>query len=89
VGDVLTCRSGCGACCIAPSIASSFKGHPHGKIAGEPCVNLDLDTFNCSIWGQEEYPEFCHNFKPCSDVCGDSREEALQIITLLERSTKP
>jgi Fe-S-cluster containining protein len=27
----LACRPGCGACCIAPSIASPIPGMPQGK----------------------------------------------------------
>ncbi|HFY5777145.1 TPA: YkgJ family cysteine cluster protein, partial [Salmonella enterica subsp. enterica serovar Typhimurium] len=27
----MDCRSGCGACCIAPSISSPIPGMPYGK----------------------------------------------------------
>ncbi|MFA0698258.1 YkgJ family cysteine cluster protein, partial [Vibrio sp. 10N.222.49.C9] len=33
----MECRLYCGACCIAPSISSSFPLHPNGKNAGERC----------------------------------------------------
>ncbi|HNV09555.1 MAG TPA: YkgJ family cysteine cluster protein, partial [Dokdonella sp.] len=29
----MSCRSGCGACCIAPSISSPIPGMPNGKPA--------------------------------------------------------
>lgn len=29
---MLDCRSGCGACCIAPSISSPIPGMPDGNI---------------------------------------------------------
>ena len=89
MAEDLKCRSGCGGCCIAPSITSFIPGMPNGKASGEPCINLNLETYSCDIWGQEDYPEFCRDFKPCTDVCGESREDALQIITLLEKSTNP
>ncbi|HVK38365.1 MAG TPA: YkgJ family cysteine cluster protein, partial [Candidatus Kapabacteria bacterium] len=36
----MTCRDGCGACCIAPSITSPIPGMPDGKPAGVRCVQL-------------------------------------------------
>ena len=41
--EPLACRSGCGACCIAPSITSPLPGMPQGKPAGVPCINLDAE----------------------------------------------
>ena len=38
-----SCRSGCAACCIAPSISSPIPGMPHGKPAGVRCVQLTAD----------------------------------------------
>jgi Fe-S-cluster containining protein len=32
---VLACRSGCGACCIAPSISSAIPGMPQGKLVAD------------------------------------------------------
>ncbi|MFY8177903.1 MAG: YkgJ family cysteine cluster protein, partial [Limnohabitans sp.] len=45
------CRSGCGACCIAPSITSPLPGMPQGKPAGVPCVQL-LPDMRCAVFGQ-------------------------------------
>lgn len=83
----MDCRPGCGACCIAPSIRGPIPGMPEGKPAGVACVNLDLDSLRCRIWGQPDYPLACRQFAPEPEVCGNSREEALELITLLEEKT--
>lgn len=85
----MECRTGCGMCCIAPSIQQSIPGMPLGKKAGDYCYNLDPETLNCRIWGQDNYPDFCRGFQPERAFCGDNREEAEQILTFLEGSTKP
>ena len=76
--NTFECRPGCGACCIAPSISSPIPGMPEGKAAGVPCVNLDRE-FRCRIFQAPERPA----------VCGSCREEALAILTELERLTTP
>jgi hypothetical protein len=60
---------------------------PEGKPANTPCVNLDLESYSCKIWGQDNYPEFCRKFIACKSVCGDSRTQALELITTLEQAT--
>ena len=52
----LSCRMGCGACCIAPSISSPIPGMPQGKPAGVRCVQLTDDN-RCAIFGQPERPK--------------------------------
>lgn len=84
----MDCRPGCGACCIAPSIATPIPGMPHGKPAGMPCVQLD-DAFGCRLFGRPERPAFCCTLQPRSDMCGGSREEALSLLDLLEIATRP
>jgi len=84
----MDCRPGCGACCIAPSIATPFPGMPHGKPAGIPCVHLD-DGFGCRLFGRPERPAFCGTLQPEPDMCGHSREEALSLLDLLEAATRP
>jgi hypothetical protein len=84
----MECRSNCGACCIAPSIHTAIPNMPNGKKAGEYCNNLDPVTFQCSIWGKENYPKLCGNFQACSEICGESRDEALINITHLELATR-
>lgn len=83
----MECRPSCGACCIAPSINTPYYGMPNGKAAGEICVHLDHDRFHCAIWGTKHYPLTCQKFKPEPDICGNSREQAIQIINLIEGIT--
>lgn len=82
----MECRLHCGACCIAPSISSSFPNHPNGKPAGERCKNLSSDNL-CKLFGLPERPAVCHNFKAVEWVCGENDEQAIRILTDLESST--
>ncbi|MGB1091165.1 MAG: YkgJ family cysteine cluster protein [Oceanobacter sp.] len=77
----MECRSGCGACCIAPSITSPIPGMPEGKPAGVRCIQLS-DSNLCQIFGQPDRPLVCERFKADEAVCGSSNEQAL--ITLME-----
>ena len=79
----MKCRSGCGACCIAPSISTSIPGMPDGKKAGEPCVQL-TDDFKCKLFGSSERPVVCSGFLPELIVCGNKRDEALETLYRLE-----
>ena len=83
----MKCRAHCGACCIAPSINTPYYGMPNGKAAGEICVHLDRDTMQCRIWQTKHYPSTCQNFQAEAWVCGSSREEAITIISELEKHT--
>ncbi|MEL4431787.1 YkgJ family cysteine cluster protein [Shewanella mangrovisoli] len=82
----MNCRLGCGACCIAPSISSGIPGMPNGKAPGERCVQLSDDNL-CLIFGSPDRPAVCSDFEASLDVCGDSNEEALWLITNLESQT--
>ena len=84
----IACRSGCGACCIAPSITSPIPGMPHGKPAGIPCVQL-LPDYRCALFGQPERPAVCASLRPTDVMCGSCREEALAHLTALELATHP
>lgn len=84
----MQCRTGCGACCIAPSITSPIPGMPHGKPAGIPCVQLD-DAYRCRLFGRPERPAFCASLRPEPGMCGDDRDDALQRIAILELATLP
>ena len=86
--DKSTCRENCGACCIAPSISSPIPGMPNGKPAGVPCVNLD-ENMRCRIFGQPDRPAVCLSLQPEREMCGSCREEALQMLTELEKLTRP
>ena len=80
--------AGCGACCIAPSIATPFAGMPNGKRAGERCVHLDDDN-RCLLFGKPERPRFCIDLQPSREMCGQDHDEAMRILQRLERDTSP
>ena len=82
------CRSGCGACCIAPSISSPIPGMPAGKPAGVRCVQLD-DQERCRLFGRPERPAVCASLRPEPAMCGADRAQALLRLTRLERLTRP
>ncbi len=82
------CRPGCGACCIAPSITTPFRGMPNGKRAGERCVHLDLGN-RCGLFGHHDRPQFCIDLRAEPSMCGDSDAEAMTILTQLEAATRP
>jgi len=84
----MDCRPGCGACCIAPSISSPIPGMPHGKPAGEPCVQL-LPDYRCALFGKPERPAVCVRLRPTEEMCGATREEALMFLAKLEFATAP
>lgn len=84
----MSCRSGCGACCIAPSIATPFFGMPRGKRAGERCVHLD-DALRCRLFGRPERPQFCVDLQPEPAMCGTDPTQAMAILTALEVATHP
>ena len=83
-----TCRSGCAACCIAPSISSAIPGMREGKPAGVPCVQLDA-ALRCRLFGRPERPAVCASLQPDATMCGTHREHALQWLTQLESETAP
>ena len=61
---------------------------PNGKPAGVACVQL-LADFRCAVFRQPCRPEFCAGLKPAEEMCGASREQAMQILTALEIATQP
>lgn len=81
-----SCRPGCGACCIAPSISSAIPGMEGGKPAGVRCSQL-ADDNACRIFGSPERPAVCASLQPAVDMCGASRSHALTWLTRLERET--
>ncbi|MGC9039182.1 MAG: YkgJ family cysteine cluster protein [Roseiflexus sp.] len=86
--QLIACRAGCGACCIAPSISSPIPGMPHGKPAGMRCVQLSTDN-RCMLLGNPERPAVCASLQPTVEMCGATNEEAFIILTILERMTSP
>ena len=84
----MTCRPGCGACCIAISISSPIPGLPGGKPAGVRCPHLSPENL-CTIHGTPEYPEVCAALTPTEEMCGTSFAEAMAYLKRLEELTRP
>jgi hypothetical protein len=78
--NLMACRAGCGACCIAPSISTL------GKPAGVPCRHLTAEL-RCAIFGQPERPACCSGLQPSIEMCGETRDQALAWLAALERAT--
>jgi hypothetical protein len=82
----MECRTGCGACCIAPSISSPIPGMPEGKPAGVRCVQLTPDN-RCLLFGRPERPEVCNRLRPDQEMCGTGAGAALAWLAALESAT--
>ena len=82
----MQCRKQCGACCIAPAISQPFYLMPHGKPAGQRCVHLSIDL-QCAIFDRPQRPKCCAQFQAELEFCGESVEQALTILTAVERLT--
>jgi uncharacterized protein len=74
------CRTGCGACCIAPSISSLAKP------AGVPCRYLTIEL-RCAIFTDPARPVCCAGLQASREMCGANREDALAWLADLERAT--
>ncbi|PKO35622.1 MAG: zinc/iron-chelating domain-containing protein [Betaproteobacteria bacterium HGW-Betaproteobacteria-7] len=83
----MSCRPGCAACCIAPSISSPIPGMPLGKPAGVRCAQLLADN-RCAIFGHPERPAVCGGLQASREMCGDSQAEALAWLHHLEQLTR-
>lgn len=83
----MPCRSGCGACCIAPSISSPIPGMPSGKPAGMRCVQL-TDDYRCALFGDPRRPAVCSALEARADMCGTNRAQALATLRWLEEATR-
>ncbi|OJV66033.1 MAG: hypothetical protein BGO41_08865 [Clostridiales bacterium 38-18] len=84
----MTCRTGCGACCIVPSITTKTPKLPNGKAAGVPCPHLDHDL-RCSIFSDPDRPKVCASLQPSVEMCGNSKEAAIAYLNWLEDETSP
>jgi Fe-S-cluster containining protein len=81
------CRSGCGACCIAPSISSPIPGMPDGKPAGVRCIHLTSE-YRCAIFAHPDRPRVCASLQASREMCGTSQREAFVYLARLERATR-
>ncbi|MHB0969565.1 MAG: YkgJ family cysteine cluster protein [Thermoanaerobaculia bacterium] len=88
VDNDFSCRAGCGACCIAPSISSPIPGMPAGKPAGVRCVQLTDDGL-CRLFGHPDRPAVCNSLRASVEMCGSSTEDALRYLAALEAATRP
>jgi hypothetical protein len=61
---------------------------PDGKPAGVRCVQLDTQN-RCNIFGKPERPAFCASLQPSEEMCGVTREQAIEWLSKLERLTTP
>lgn len=59
---------------------------PKGKPAGVRCIQLDENNA-CKIFGKVERPRVCLGFQPELTFCGNTNEEARDILTQLEIET--
>ena len=84
----MDCRTGCAACCIAPSISSPIPGLPSGKPAGMVCPQLTADL-RCALFGLPTRPAVCVSLRPHPDMCGTDRTQALDGLRMLESLTTP
>lgn len=84
----MNCRSGCGACCIAPSISSPMPGLPQGKPAGVRCLHLTAEM-RCALFGDPRRPAVCASLRPTLEMCGETRDQALRHLRELEACTQP
>nr|WP_276582905.1 YkgJ family cysteine cluster protein [Morganella morganii] len=88
MAELTACRSGCGACCTAPSISSPIPGMPDGKPANTRCVQLSAQDL-CLIFGSPLRPAVCSGLQPSREMCGESRDEAMIYLLDLEKQTAP
>ena len=63
-----------------------MPGMPEGKPAGVACLHLSEDMA-CLIFASPERPRFCASFEAEPSICGNSRDEALATIRVLERDS--
>jgi hypothetical protein len=61
---------------------------PDGKPAGVRCIQLSEDN-RCLLFGMPERPAVCGSLQPHEEMCGASREEALERIAAWEQATMP
>lgn len=83
-----SCRMGCGACCIAPSISTPLPKMPQGKPAGVACAHLS-DQYLCELFNLPERPAVCAGLQASLEMCGTQREHALHYLHWLEKESAP
>lgn len=61
---------------------------PGGKGPGIPCPHLTEDL-RCGLYADPRRPRVCSSLRPSVQMCGASREEALEYLGRLEKLTAP
>lgn len=61
---------------------------PDGKPAGVRCIHLTPDL-RCAIFGLPERPLVCGSLRAEVEMCGSTKEEALDFLAKLEHLTEP
>jgi uncharacterized protein len=51
-------------------------------------VQLTAES-RCAVFGRPERPAVCVALRPAADMCGTTREHAMQWLRVLERQTAP
>jgi uncharacterized protein len=59
-----------------------------GKPAGVRCLHLSEENL-CDLFGTADRPAVCSDFPSLPDTCGSSREEAIALMTAMEKHTAP
>ena len=67
-------------------IASSR--HVTGQAGGNSLRAAPVDS-RCALFGRAGRPTVCVSLRPMPEMCGASREEALEYLTRLEKATLP
>lgn len=65
-----------------------MPGMPDGKPAGVRCIHLSGNNL-CLLFDSPTRPEVCKNFRPSREICGETREEGLAILSFFENVTAP
>ncbi|UNK62734.1 YkgJ family cysteine cluster protein [Buttiauxella ferragutiae] len=84
----MDCRPDCGACCTAPSVSSPIPGMPHGKPANTSCIQLGADM-RCKIFLSPLRPKVCASLQSTREMCGTTRQQAMDYLIYLEAATAP
>jgi hypothetical protein len=53
-----------------------------------PCAQL-MDDYRCAVFGQPERPAVCRALRPEMNMCGETREHAIEWLDRLEQATRP
>lgn len=61
---------------------------PDGKPAGVRCAQLTDDN-RCAIFGDRRRPVVCGSLRASEEMCGATREQALEYLRGLEAATLP